>query len=117
MMTERDGLDGVLDGQLDGKPVEEREGRAGGREVLGAVLGGGKCEPVPVGGKLVLTRRVEEAVILIMPDGTKMRIAVVQVKGDRVRIAFDGPTTISIAREEVYLAGFLNGERKPAAAG
>jgi carbon storage regulator len=47
---------------------------------------------------LVLTRRVDETIVI----GDDVRITVVAIKGDHVRLGVDAPRTTTIYREEVY---------------
>jgi len=49
---------------------------------------------------LVLTRKVDESVVI----GDDVRITVVAIKGDHVRIGIEAPRSTSIFREEVYRA-------------
>ncbi len=46
---------------------------------------------------LILTRRVSEAIVI----GDAVTVTVLGVKGNQVRLGIDGPTTISVHREEV----------------
>ena len=50
---------------------------------------------------LVLTRKSDEALLIL--DGT-IRIVVLEVQGDQVRLGIDAPKAIDILREEVYLS-------------
>ena len=50
---------------------------------------------------LVLTRRVDEDVLLTLPDGQRVRIHVAAVVGDKVRLAFDAPDEVVVNRAEV----------------
>lgn len=47
---------------------------------------------------LVLTRRVDESIMI----GDDVRVTVVAVKGDHVRIGVDAPKRVAIHRLEVY---------------
>ena len=47
---------------------------------------------------LVLSRRKGEAVII----GDGIKVTVIDVRGDQVRIGIDAPRTVSVHREEVY---------------
>lgn len=48
---------------------------------------------------LVLTRKRDESIII----GDNIRIVVVDVRGDQVKLGIDAPRSISVHREEVYL--------------
>ena len=53
-------------------------------------------------GFLVLSRRPGERVIVRLPDGREIRIAVVEYRRDRqVRLALDAPDDVVIYREEL----------------
>jgi carbon storage regulator CsrA len=51
---------------------------------------------------LCLTRRLDEEVIVEMPDGRIVRVRVGEVRADRVRLLFDAPQDVRIDRREVY---------------
>jgi len=48
---------------------------------------------------LVLTRKMGEVVTI----GDQIRIKVVEMKGNQVRLGIDAPTDMRIYREEIYL--------------
>lgn len=50
---------------------------------------------------LVLTRRQNEAIVMRDRSGTEIRLIVVDVRGGKVRLGFEAPLEIEIAREEV----------------
>ena len=47
---------------------------------------------------LVLSRRRDEVVLI----GDNIRVRVVDIRGDKVRLGFDAPDDVRIDREEVY---------------
>lgn len=47
---------------------------------------------------LVLTRRVDESIMI----GDDIRIVVVEVRGEQVKLGIDAPRHIPVHREEVY---------------
>ncbi|QDT36936.1 carbon storage regulator CsrA [Stratiformator vulcanicus] len=49
---------------------------------------------------LVLSRLRDESIMI----GDSIRITIVDVRGDKVRIGIEAPGEISVHREEVYLA-------------
>lgn len=56
---------------------------------------------------LVLTRKVNEA--LLIEDGT-IRVVVLSVQGDQVKLGIEAPRDVSIMREEVVQARTQNQE-------
>ncbi len=48
---------------------------------------------------LVLTRKVGESIII----GDNIKIKIVNIKKNQVRVAIDAPKGISVHREEIYL--------------
>ena len=47
---------------------------------------------------LILTRKISESVII----GDNVKITVLAVKGNQVRLGIDAPKEISVHREEIY---------------
>jgi len=58
---------------------------------------------------LVLTRKLNESIII----GDEIKITVVEVKGEQVKLGISAPKRISVHREEVYLE--IKKENKQAA--
>jgi carbon storage regulator len=59
---------------------------------------------------LVLSRLRDETIVI----GDNIRITVVDIRGDKVRLGIDAPTEIPVHRQEVYEA--IKRERAAAAA-
>ncbi len=51
---------------------------------------------------LILTRRRDEAIVIRNRFGTEIRLLVVDVKGNKVRLGIEAPADVDIAREEVH---------------
>lgn len=47
---------------------------------------------------LILTRRISESVIV----GDNVKVTVLGVKGNQVRLGIDAPKNVSVHREEIY---------------
>ena len=47
---------------------------------------------------LVLSRQRDETIII----GDSIRITIVEVRGDKVRIGIDAPREVSVHRQEIY---------------
>lgn len=47
---------------------------------------------------LVLTRKTDESIMI----GDDIKITIVEVRGEQVKIGIDAPRSISVHREEVY---------------
>lgn len=50
---------------------------------------------------LVLTRKIGDFTVLVMPDGTEVRKTVIEINGNKVREAWDAPLNVRILRGEV----------------
>lgn len=57
---------------------------------------------------LILTRRVGEAVIV----GGNVKVTVLGVKGNQVRIGVDAPKEVEVFREEIYMRIKFEKEQK-----
>lgn len=60
---------------------------------------------------LILTRRPNEVVVIIPDNGPEIRIQVLGVKGNQVRLGFEAPAGVMIDREEVHDRKKLEGDR------
>ena len=50
---------------------------------------------------LVLTRMQEEKVIITTPDGIRITLMVIAIRGDKVRLGIEAPKDVAVHREEV----------------
>mgnify|MGYP000867293849 CR=1 FL=1 len=50
---------------------------------------------------LALERKRGQAVILELPDGEEIRVEVVRVHGNKIRLGFSAPRQVAIRREEL----------------
>ncbi len=50
---------------------------------------------------LCLKRSVGEAVICRTPDGTEIRVEVIEIRGDKVRLGVEAPREVTVHREEI----------------
>ena len=57
---------------------------------------------------LVLSRQSDEAIII----GDNIRVTIVEVRGDRVRIGIDAPRDVTVHRQEIYDAIRRDTERE-----
>ena len=58
---------------------------------------------------LVLNRKKEESIII----GNDIKITVLEIRGDNVRIGIEAPRDVSVRRQEVYEAILREGRRSP----
>lgn len=52
--------------------------------------------------RLALTRVAGESVVMQLADSVCVKVKVVKVNGDKVRLAFDAPASVRIDRQEIY---------------
>ncbi|MEY2725425.1 MAG: hypothetical protein RLZZ458_1292 [Planctomycetota bacterium] len=57
---------------------------------------------------LVLSRQSDEAIII----GDNIRVTIVEVRGDKVRIGIDAPRDVTVHRQEIYDAIRRDTERE-----
>lgn len=50
---------------------------------------------------LVLSRRPQQSVIIILPDGRRVEVAVLRLQSGVVRIGIEAPSDIAIVRDEL----------------
>jgi carbon storage regulator len=66
---------------------------------------------------LILTRRVGETIVITGADGTEIRVTVLGVHGNQVRIGTAAPKNVTVHREEIHQRIQREGDnRNPAAA-
>jgi carbon storage regulator len=58
---------------------------------------------------LVLSRQSDEAIII----GDNIRVTIVEVRGDKVRIGIDAPRDVTVHRQEIYDAIRREIDQKP----
>lgn len=56
------------------------------------------CSNTEERGMLVLSRQCDETIII----GDSIRITIVEVRGDKVRIGIEAPKDVSVHRQEIY---------------
>lgn len=60
---------------------------------------------------LVLSRKLDEKIIMEPKEGVLIEIMVVELQGDRVKLGITAPKEIPVHREEIYKDIKLNGPR------
>lgn len=50
---------------------------------------------------LVLTRRLEEGLVITVPGGETITISVFAIEGDRVKLGIDAPRHMTVLRQEL----------------
>lgn len=48
---------------------------------------------------LILTRRVNESVVITHPDGTEVTVTVLGMVGNQIRLGFEAPKEVKILRD------------------
>jgi len=62
---------------------------------------------------LILSRKVDERVIITTPDGKEISVMLVRQGTDRARLGFEAPANYRIRREELRsVAGSTEGDAK-----
>lgn len=56
---------------------------------------------------LVLTRKVDQSIMI----GDDIKVVIVDIRGDQVKIGIDAPRDISVHRQEIYLDIQLENKR------
>lgn len=62
---------------------------------------------------LVLGRKHGERVIVTMPDGRRCTVCVAEIRGDKVRLAFEVDDNVAVNRQEVQDAIDRDAGREP----
>jgi carbon storage regulator len=50
---------------------------------------------------LILTRRKDEAIVIHNRFGAEIRLLVVEIRGNKVRLGIEAPADVSVVREEI----------------
>lgn len=53
---------------------------------------------------LILTRKQDEKIVITTPDGIRITVMVVAIRGDKVRLGIEAPKDVAIHREEIQAA-------------
>jgi len=53
---------------------------------------------------LILTRKIQEGVTALLPDGRRIRVVLVDMDRGKVRLGFDGPPDVKFFRDELLPA-------------
>lgn len=53
---------------------------------------------------LVLTRQEQEEIVIVTPGGERIVLVLCSIRGDKVRIGVDAPTSYAVHRREVLRA-------------
>lgn len=53
---------------------------------------------------LVLSRKCSETIVITAPDGTRITLMVIEVRGDKSRIGVDAPKDWAVHRGEIQKA-------------
>ena len=53
---------------------------------------------------LVLTRKQNETIVIVLPNDKTIEIKCVEIRGDKVRLGIQCPVEIPVHRQEVYEA-------------
>ena len=59
---------------------------------------------------LVLSRKADEAIVI----GGQVRVVVVAIRGDKVRVGVEAPKEVTVDREEIYSRKVRAGQPPPA---
>ena len=66
---------------------------------------------------LVLSRKKDEDIVIKTPEGRVIRVKVVEIIQDRVRLGFTAPDAVTISRSELLPQEEKNGLERPAPGG
>lgn len=64
---------------------------------------------------LVLTRKMDQSVIIDIGDGRLIEVMVVNIRGDKVRLGCTAPKDVLIHRDEIHRAIHDDQQHAPAA--
>ena len=51
---------------------------------------------------LVLSRKKNEEIVATLPDGSRIKVMIVDVRGEKIRLGFTAPPNVKIYRQEVF---------------
>lgn len=60
---------------------------------------------------LVLTRRPGEELIITLPDGSLITVAVLGLRGNQIRLGVEAPKNVAVDRLEIYQRKMMGMER------
>jgi carbon storage regulator len=61
---------------------------------------------------LVLSREVDQVIVIVTPEGRRIQMRVVELRGDKVRLGWDADREVSIHRGEVQRRIEKEGQRR-----
>ena len=51
---------------------------------------------------LILSRKIDEAVVLQLPNGDEIDVIVTEINGNTIKLGFDMPDDVNAVREELF---------------
>jgi len=53
---------------------------------------------------LILTRKQDEKIIITTPNGIRITVMLIAIRGDKVRLGVEAPKDVAVHREEIQAA-------------